>query len=77
MEDEYGHVVEKGYRYLRGHYFEYDDEKKGHGVIYKKLKKTTFIYPHQLFSISVNMLPYKSERYVISLADYQFVADSI
>ena len=77
MEDQFGHVVEKGYKFIRGYYMEYDGEKKGHGVIYKKIMKLAFIFPHQLFSICVPISPYKNDRYLISLSDYQFLSDSI
>ena len=70
--DDYGHVFEKGVKYLKFNYLEKKSEKKG-CIIYKMLHKTVYVLPAQVVYPFVTL----SEHLSKSAAGYQWLTDII
>ena len=71
--DIYGHIIQKGSNYIKGFYLEKIDEKKGK-FYYKQLKKTVYVYPHEVFCPFVAL---DKDGLFLTALDYQFLADSL
>ena len=71
--DIYGHIIQEGSNYIKGFYLEKIDEKKGK-FYYKQLKKTVYVYPHEVFCPFVAL---DKDGLFLTALDYQFLADSL
>lgn len=72
MSDDYGHIIEKGVKYLICNYLEKKSERKGR-INYKMLKKFVFVLPAQVVYPFVTL----GDDLSMSAADYQWLTDSI
>ena len=70
--DIYGHIIQKGSQYCKGYYLEKISEKKLY-IRYKQLKNLVYFYPNEVFSPWVPI----NKELCLSLAEYQFLSDSI
>ena len=75
LVDFYGHIIQKEAKFLTGVYLEKKDAHRwSNRIYYKKHKKDVYIYPAEVFVPNVSI---DDNELSMSLAEYQFLSDSI